>query len=264
MPFQTLGKVTLYFRESGVPRTPRVVFLNSLGTDCRIWDDLAEALNGRYHLLQYDQRGQGLSDAPQGPYSIGDHADDLLSLLSLIQWGPTVLCGLSIGGMIAIEACSRRPEQVRGLVLSDTSDVIGTRAFWEARMQAVREGGLEAIAEPVMKRWFGTSFFDEHPYDAEGWANLLNRAPVEGYLGSCAALRDGDLSDRLGRISVPTYCVCGSEDTSTTPAEVRSLSERIRGSAFVEVDEAGHLVPLERPHEFAFVLNEFMEERLES
>ena len=263
MPFQTLGKVTLYFRESGVPRTPRVVFLNSLGTDCRIWDDLAEALNGVTTCCNTISAGKGCPTHPKDRIPSG--ITRMTFELALVD---------SMGPDRAVRPLDRRNDRDRGVLASAGA---GSRARALGHLGRDRHPcllgspyaggagrGFGAIAEPVMKRWFGTSFFDEHPYDAEGWANLLNRAPVEGYLGSCAALRDGDLSDRLGRISVPTYCVCGSEDTSTTPAEVRSLSERIRGSAFVEVDEAGHLVPLERPHEFAFVLNEFMEERLES
>ena len=247
---------------TGPDHAPQIVLLNSLGTDCRIWDDVAYALRGRYRVLRYDQRGQGLSDAPPGPYSIRDHAEDLQHILAGLRWGPTVLCGLSIGGMIALDFCDRCPVPVRGLVLADTADVIGPPAIWDERIKRVRAEGLGPIAPSVMQRWFGTSFRQERPDEVCGWANLLRRAPLEGYLGSCAALRDGDLRSTLARIEVPTLCVCGSEDASTTPAEVRSLARRIPGAEYIEVEGAGHMVPVERPEEFADMLVRFMEERL--
>ncbi len=262
MPFAELAGLTMHYRAARPAGAPRVVFLNSLGTDCRIWDAVSFALGDRICSLRYDERGQGLTDSPQGPYSMSEHADDLLALLDHLAWGPTVLCGLSIGGMIAMEACRRRPGTVQGMVLSDTSDVIGPTEFWDGRMREVRERGLAAIAGPVMERWFGASFRSDRPVEARGWANLLARAPIEGYLGSCAALRDADLGEHLAELRVPAVCVCGSEDASTTPSSVRSLASRLPDAEYVEIHGAGHLVPVERPVAFADIIKRFLEERL--
>lgn len=262
MPFDQVGGLTLHYRVSGPRGAVRVAFINSLGTDCRIWDDLADATAGQVRCLRYDQRGQGLSDSPPGPYSVGDHADDLLGLLERLEWGPSVLCGLSIGGMIAMEACLRRPRAVRGLVLSDTCPKIGDTSFWDGRIAQIRRQGVEPIAESVMERWFGASFHRERSVTAAGWANLLKRTPVEGYLGSCSALREADLTDAVPRISAPALCVCGSEDASTTPAEVRALARLLPQAEYAEVEGAGHLVPVERPGQFAGLLNGFLEQQL--
>ena len=262
MPFADLPDLTVHYRVAGPAGAPRVVFLNSLGTDCRIWDDLMSAVGGRIRSLRYDERGQGLTDSPLGPYTIAGHADDLLALLAHLGWGATVLCGLSIGGMIAMEACKRRPGAVVGLLLSDTSDQIGPTEFWDGRMRQVREGGLLAIAGEVMQRWFGASFLAERPAEARGWANLLARSPVDGYLGSCAALRDADLSRSLADMRVPALCVCGSEDESTPPSSVRSLAARLPDAEYVEIPGAGHLAPVERPAEFGGIIEGFLEKRL--
>ena len=262
MPFSEIAGLTMHYRTAGPSAAPRVVFLNSLGTDCRIWNDVASLVTGRLHWLVYDERGQGLTDSPPGPYSIADHADDLLALLDHLAWGPTVLCGLSIGGMIAMEACARSPEAVTGLVLSDTADIIGPREFWDRRIAQVRDRGLSAIAGSVMDRWFGSAFRNKRAVEARGWANLLAQSPVQGYLGSCCALRDADLSGSLAGIKVPVLCVCGSEDSSTPPSSVRSLATRLADAEYVEIEGAGHLVPVEKASEFAAVLNRFLEERL--
>ncbi len=264
MPFADLAGLAAHYRVDGREGLPSLVLLNSLGTDCRIWDDLASALRGRFRFLRYDQRGQGLTDSPAGPYSIRQHAGDLLALLDRVDWGPTVLCGLSIGGMIAMDACRQRPEAVRGLALADTCDVIGPRAIWDERMRQVRASGLGSLAGRVTERWFGTTFRQSRPTAARGWANLLARAPVEGYLGSCAALRDADLRDAVPGLGVPTVCICGSEDAATPPAEVRDLASRLPDAAYAEIERAGHLAPVERPGRFAEILVPFLEDRLGS
>ena len=248
----------MYYRTAGPKDAPRVVFLNSLGTDCRIWDDLVIELDGQVRSLRYDERGQGLTESPDGPYTIEEHADDLAALLDQLSWGPTVLCGLSIGGMIAMSVAVRRPDLVQGLVLADTAALIGRSEFWDARIGQVSDGGLRTIATGVMERWFGASYLRDQPVAVRGWTTLLARAPVTGYLGSCAALRDADLSGVLSEIEVPAVCVCGSEDQSTPPSAVRSLAQRLPDASYVEIPGAGHLTPVESPAEFGRIVLQFL------
>ena len=158
-----------------------------------------------------------------------------------------------------MEAAARRPALVQGLVLADTADVIGPREFWDDRVRQVSEGGLEAIAEAVMERWFGGSYLRDQPVAVRGWTTLLARAPVAGYLGSCAALRNADLSGLLGDIEIPAVCICGSEDLSTPPSAVRSLAQRLPDATYVEIPGAGHLTAVERPAEFGKIVSRFLE-----
>ncbi len=239
----------MYYRAAGPPDAHRVVFLNSLGTDCRIWDDLILELGGRIRSLRYDERGQGLTQSPDGPYTIMDHADDLAGLLDSLRWGPAILCGLSIGGMIAMAAAVRRPDLVQGLVLADTADLIGPREFWDTRISQVRAEGLEPLAATVMERWFGSSYRRDQPVAVRGWTALLARAPVNGYLGSCAARRQprrpagqyqvpGSLHLRVGRPVDANLCgqelgraVAGCNvprDSGRRPPRTRRAPGRVR------------------------------------
>ena len=262
MPFADLGGLTATYRIDGPNHAPALVLLNSLGTDYRIWDGVVSAMGGRFRTLRYDARGQGLTDSPPGPYRMADHSGDLLRLLDGLDWGPTALCGLSIGGMIAMDACLRRPAAVTGLVLADTAAAIGPREFWDDRMRLALEEGMSSIAGPAMLRWFGTAFRRERPTDVRGWSNLLARAPIPGYLGSCAALRDCDLTESVAEIDVPAACLCGSEDVATPPSAVRALASRLPDASYSEIKGAGHLTPVEQPQEFARIVTQFMEERL--
>ncbi len=259
MRFAHANDVVLSYRLSGPDEAPALVFSNSLGTDYRIWDGVVDQLNGQFRTICYDQRGHGLSSVPLAPYSIADHAADLAGLLDGLGVGSAIICGLSIGGMIAQQLAADRPDLVRALILSDTAHVIGPRDIWDTRIKQVREGGLAPLAGSVLERWFGTTYRRDQQGQLAGWANMLSRVPPEGYVGSCAALRDADLTRSTEKLRVATMCICGSEDGPTPPDLVRSLAALIPDSSFEMIEGAGHLPCVENPSRFASLIIDFVE-----
>ena len=146
MPFASIGGVTLHHRYTGAKGTARpIIFINSLGTDFRIWDEVVAKLTGEMPMLVYDKRGHGLSDIGGGVRSIDDHADDLSALIDHFGFDRVVLYGLSVGGMVAQRLYARRPGIVEALILSDTAHKIGTAESWNARIATVGRDGIEAI-----------------------------------------------------------------------------------------------------------------------
>ncbi|HYD08140.1 MAG TPA: 3-oxoadipate enol-lactonase, partial [Reyranella sp.] len=211
-------------------------------------------------LLRYDLRGHGLSDAPAGSYSIADHVDDLAALLDARGIRDALVVGLSIGGMVAQAIAARRADLVRALILSDTAPRIGTAALWSARMDAIRKGGIASIAYAILERWFPPAYRERHPDDFAGYRNMLTRMPAEGYIGTCATLRDTDLSETTRTLRQPTLCLAGAEDTSTPPASVKAMSALIPGATFEIVADAGHLPCIERPDFIAARITAFAKE----
>lgn len=250
----------LHYRRKGPEDAPLVVFANSLGTDLRIWDGVIERLGGRIQSLCYDMRGHGLSDAPPAPYTLDDHIDDLAGLLENLHIERPMLCGISVGGMVALGLAARRPDLVRGLVLSDTAHKIGSDALWNERIDQIRQHGIESMADAILERWFSTAYFQAEPEAVAGWRNMLVRTPVEGYIGTCAALRDADLTAAAEHLKLPVRCLCGSEDGATPPDLVRSMSALIAGSRFQLVAGAGHLPCIEAPEPFAALIDTFIAE----
>lgn len=261
MPFAARQNLVFRYVVSGTGESPPIVLLNSLGADCRIWEEVAAELASRRKVLRYDLRGQGLSDSPPGPYAVADHAADLLHLLGHLGWGAAFLCGLSIGGMVAMEAAAQAPGRALGLILANTSTSIGSRGFWKTRIRQIQGHGTGPLQEAILTRWFGASYRRSQAAAARGWGNLLGQASASGYLGSCAALRDADLGLVAEGLGVPTLCIGGSEDQATPPAQVRALAARIPGAEYAEIQGAGHLAPVERPLEFAQLVAGFMEAR---
>ncbi|MBB3950241.1 3-oxoadipate enol-lactonase [Aureimonas jatrophae] len=252
MTFARVEQRLVHYRIKGAG--PRVAFLNSLGTDMRIWDAVVERLADRFECLLADMRGHGLSDAPAGPYAISGLADDTLGLLDHLGWGRVHLVGLSVGGLVAQEIAARAPARVAALALLDTAARIGEPAMWNERIAAVEAGGTAAIADGVIRRWFSAGYLSREPDAAAGWRNMLARTPSAGYAATCAAIRDADLTERLAAIRAPTLVLVGDEDQSTPPDLVRATADRIAASRFEVVAGAGHLPPAEQPAETARLL----------
>ncbi len=258
--FTRTGEIVLHYADEGPRDAPVLVFANSLGTDFRTWDEIVRRFSDRFRVIRYDKRGHGLSGAPPAPYRMDDHVDDLIGLLDHLAADRIILCGLSVGGLIAQGLVARQPERVRGLVLSDTAARIGTTEMWNTRIEAVQKGGIEGLAEAILERWFSAAFRAGRPAELAGWRNMLVRTPVEGYLGTSMAIRDADLTDQAASIGVPTLCLCGAEDGATPPDLVRATAELIPGAAFRIIDGAGHLPCIEYPDVQAGLMMAFFEE----
>jgi 3-oxoadipate enol-lactonase len=240
------GGVTC-FADEGPRNAPAVVLINSLGTDYRIWDDVARSLTGRYRVVRSDKRGHGLSEIRTGPATMADFAADLAALLDRLQIARAHVVGVSIGGLIAQELYRVRQDLVASLILSDTAHRIGTLESWNARISKVEVGGIEAIADGIMQVWFSRSYQAKCLEAVAGWRAMLTRTPLDGYLMACRAIRDADLTEHAKKIKVPTLCVVGDEDGSTPVALVRELSSLVPGARFDVVVGAGHLPCIEKP-----------------
>jgi 3-oxoadipate enol-lactonase len=247
MPFGLYNHQVLHFRDENPDKDRTFVFVNALGTDLTIWDDVVADYAGAFRILRYDLRGQGLSDAPPAPYSIDYHVADLAALLEAHEIHDAIVVGMSVGGMIALALADAHPELVRLLVLCDTAHKIGTPEMWSARIEAVRANGLGSIADAVLERWLSAEFRQAHAVDLAGYRNMLTRNPAEGYIGTCATLRDTNLTATALRLTQPTLCLVGEADGATPPALVQSLSALIPNAGFNTIPNAGHLPCIEQP-----------------
>jgi 3-oxoadipate enol-lactonase len=258
MQIADLGDVRLHYRIDGDPSGPPLVFANSLGTDLRLWDAVLPHLPAGLRIIRYDKRGHGLSSAPPAPYSMGALVHDAERLLDLLAVRDAVFVGLSIGGMIAQGLAVKRLDQIRALVLSNTGAKIGTVEMWEQRIATLNAGGIDALADPVMERWFSRAFRDTP--DLEAWRNMLIRQPLDGYAGCSAAISGTDFYTPTSGLRLPTLGIAGSEDGSTPPDLVRETAQLVPGSRFKLIRGAGHLPCVEKPAEYAAILTEFLKE----
>ena len=250
--------IVLHVEDRGPRDAPTLVFINSVGTDFRIWDVVVPQFP-EYRTLRYDKRGHGLSGS-EGGDSIDAHAADLAALLDASGIRRATVIGLSIGGMIALGLTRLRPDLVGRLILCDTAHRIGTAEAWQARIAAVEAGGVASIAEATMERWFSADFRARQPGLVAVARNMLSRSPAHGYIRACAALRDGDLTAAARAVAVPTLCLCGTADIATTPELVRSLAALIPGARYQDIPGAAHIPCIEAPELLAGLIRGFIEE----
>ena len=258
MKIADLDGLCLHYRDDGDAEGAAIVFANSLGTDLRLWDEVVTRLPRGLRIIRYDKRGHGLSDCPPGPYTMEDLVGDAEALLDRLSLREVAFVGLSIGGMIAQGLAARRPDLVRALVISNTAARIGTPEMWRERIDAVRSGGIEALADGILERWFSPGF--RATDELVAWRNMLVRQPAEGYAGCCAAISGADLTEGTRGLTLPTLAVAGSTDGSTPPDLVKATADLIPGSEFHLIDDVGHLPCVEKPMEYAEVLTGFLTE----
>ena len=254
-----VGDATLHVDVALKKGRPNIAFINSLGSDLRIWDAVIDALaRADVGWLRFDLRGHGLSDLGTPPKLIADHAEDLFAIMKAVGLERATICGVSVGGAIALALADAHPECVEKLVLCCTGAKIGTDESWNQRIAAIERGGLGAVAESVLQRWF-----PPHDYAKGGGVlalcrNMLARTASDGYIATCVTLRDSDLSAAARRVKAPTLVVAGEFDGSTLPEFVKTLAELIPGAKFKVIAGAAHLPSVQQPEALTREIFEFI------
>jgi 3-oxoadipate enol-lactonase len=243
-------------------KAPRhtVVLSHALGCDLDMWDELANTLAADCRVISYDHRGHGSSDAPAGPYAMADLADDAARLLRELDSGPVVWIGLSMGGMVGQEVALRHPSLVAALVLANSTSGYpqAARAMWQERIAAVTAGGVEAIADAVMGRYFHDGFRAEHPATVARFRRRLVSTDAAGYVACCAAVAGVDTGSRLAQVAVPTLAIAGELDAGTPLPMSEAIASAVQQGRLEVIPGASHLSATEQPERFLAIVRQFL------
>ena len=214
MPFVPTTSGNIYYRLDGAEGKPVVVLSHSLGLDHGMWDAQAEGLAPHFRVLRFDTRGHGASSVAPGDYTIEQLGLDVLALVDALGIQQFAYCGLSLGGMVGLWLAVHAADRLTHLVLANTTARVSDPSAMEARRRAVLDGGMAAIADTVLARFFTSRSLEQNPPRvASARRTLLSTSPV-GYAGCCAAVRDMDQRADLGRIATPTLVIAGNLDVS--------------------------------------------------
>ena len=249
MPFVTRDGARLWWRADGDAAKPALLLGNSLGTDTSLWDPVLPQLIERFHVIRFDMRGHGASEAPAGDYTIEALARDALAVADAAGAATFAFAGISIGGMIGQWLGAHASGRIDKLVLSNTSPKLPSDV-WTARIAAVRNGGTKSIAEAVLARWFTEDFLARNRPRVATARSVLSNVSADGYVGCCAAIRDMDLTALGAKMRVPTLVITGSFDQATPKAHGEALAGAIAGAQLVEL-AAAHIPVIESPGAFA-------------
>jgi len=256
----TVNGIETYYEIHGREGAPWLVFSHSLACSVRMWDGEIAKHKDRYRVLVYDTRGHGSSAAPKGPYTLEMLADDLHELLKKLAIRKAHFCGLSMGGMIGQTFALKYPGIFDTLTLADTTSSYPPDAapMWQERIRIAESKGMAPLVQPTLERWFTQAFRKSQPDKVQRVAALIEKTPVPGYVGCCAAIPKINVTARLKEIKTPALVICGADDPATPPAMARVIQENLPGARLAVIPQAAHLANVEQPEAFNRALGDFL------
>jgi 3-oxoadipate enol-lactonase len=230
-------------------RGPWVLLSHGLATDLSMWDALADALQDRYRVLRYDARGHGGSAAPDGDYTLDQLVADAAGILDALAVPQAHFAGLSMGGMVGLGLLLDHRPRIKSAVIADsrhTTTPDFTKA-WLDRAEAVRKSGIAAVVASTVERWSSAGLGQRDPAAVVRMERMIRNTSAAGYRGCAAALARLNYGHRLGEIDTPTLVLCGTEDHGAPADNTRQMHAMIKGSRFLEIEQAGHISNIEKP-----------------
>ncbi|HEV7894022.1 MAG TPA: alpha/beta fold hydrolase [Pyrinomonadaceae bacterium] len=242
---------------------PAVVFLHGFPFDRSMWSGQVERLSASFRVIAPDLRGHGETTVTREPASMEEMAEDVVSLLDELNVPRAVICGLSMGGYVALALYRAFTARVRALVLADTrakADTEEARRTREENAQRALAEGIGPIVDSMLPKLLSERTRGGEPETVARVRRMMLGLNPEG---AAAALRGmalrRDQTDLLPKIDVPVLFLVGSEDIITPPAEAEAMHALVNGSRLQVIEGAGHVSNVERPDEFDRVLAEFLE-----
>ncbi len=240
-----------------------VAFLNGVMMTGQSWVLQTSLFRRRYRCLLHDFRGQLLSDKPEEPWALEDHAEDLRALLDHLEIERCHVVGTSYGGEVGMIFALRWPERVRTLsVISSVSEVSPELDRAVTNWAETALAAPETLYRVALPHNFSPRFVEANPAVTRQGEERLAACPPEffpSFARLVDAFRDLDITAELHRITCPTLVLVGENDALKPPEHSRRIAERIPGAEFLLVPEAGHAVILEQPEEVNTALLGFLE-----
>lgn len=259
----TINDITISYNDYGTGIMP-VIFLHGFPFDKTSWQPQMESLKKTHRVIAYDIRGFGKSTAGKSTPSIQLFADDLIQLMDGLSINKAIVCGLSMGGYILLNAISRYPNRFEAIVLCDTQCIADSEETKEKRNQTIvqiKANGLNGFAEGFIKNIFCQQSIETKKELVENINKIILSNSSDIIIETLGALTQRDSTcDTLNEISVPTLILCGKEDVVTVPKESEFLQDNIENSTLYIIDNAGHLSNLEQSSEFNQHLTNFISE----
>lgn len=239
---------------------PFVVFGHALGADRTMWESTIAALRDKYRTVTIDWRGHGKTSATPPPYDMDTLALDLLKLTKLVIPQDFVFVGCSMSGMLGQMLGINHGHMLRGLVLCSTTSRVPpeTAPVWQERIDTARQQGMEALVEGTVERWFTEETRNAGSPAIDQVRAMIRNTSVDGYVGWCEAIRNFEVTGLLGLIERPTLVVHGRQDPAMPVEAAQTLAQGC-GARLEIIDNASHMLPMERPDAFNKLLREFLD-----
>jgi 3-oxoadipate enol-lactonase len=264
MPRLRLNGTELYYEDSS-GEGPTILFCHGLLWDVSMFAPQIAALKSRYRCVAYDHRGQGRSaESDRRAIDMDTLFADAVALIEALDLQPVHVCGLSMGGFVAMRLAARRPDLVRSLLLLDTSaDPEPPQSAFRYRLLNgfTRCFGAGFLGDATMPFMFGRSTVTDPARGAEfhAWRRHLRSNRPSLWRAVNGVIERKSVYHELSRITAPTLVVVGEEDTVTVPAKAERIVAAIAGARLVRIPHAGHITTLEQPQAVTQAICSFLD-----
>ncbi len=239
-----------------------IIFLHGFPFDKTMWAGQLEFLKSGYRAIACDIRGFGASHDEASYLTINLFADDLIVFMSKLNIDKAIICGLSMGGFIALNAQKRFPDRFEALILCDTQCIADTPEVKAKRYKTIddiKANGVTEFNEGFIKSVFHKdSLTDKKEIVEKVRGVVFSNSQHIITMGLTALAERSETCSTLDEIDIPTLIICGKEDVVTPLAQSESMHKNIEGSILQIIDDAGHVSNLEQPFEFNKHLYDFL------
>ena len=254
----------IYYVDLGDHSGPAIVLIHGFPFSHEMWNPQIEFLKNHFRVIACDVRGHGKSELGDGQYTLELFVDDLIALLDHLRLEKVVLCGLSMGGYIALRAIERNPERFRALILCDTTsnaDSNEAKLRRAASIKTVKRTGVVPYAQEFLKAVLTQQTIQNKLDLVSAVRSMIESNSSVGICGTLLALAGRtETTPSLPKIHVPTLILVGEHDKITPPELSEKMNALIPNSNLQIVPNAAHLSNLENPEEFNGHLLNFLSE----
>lgn len=240
-----------------------IIFIHGFPLNKSMWNEQLNRFGNQYRTIAYDVRGHGESSISDGQYNLDLYVEDLVALISHLELEQPIVCGLSMGGYIALRTLERYPGLFAAVILCDTQSAADDNKRKEKRFKTIKkikEEGVRGFCEEFSTSLVSEETYSEHPEKVQRIRDMICSNSAVGICGTLSALASRpDLSDMLSDIKIPTLLLFGEEDRITPPETGMVMQRQIPGSKFYLIPEAAHLPNIENTGEFNKRLSLFLD-----
>jgi 3-oxoadipate enol-lactonase len=258
----SVNDIMVLYNDEGPKDSTVIIFIHGFPLNKSMWDKQLEVLKTDYRVIAYDVRGHGFTDIGKLDFSIELFVEDLIALMDTLKIASATICGLSMGGYIALNAIEKYPERFDALILSDTqctADSAEQKAKRLITIETIKTNGLENFADESIKNLFAPESFTFKKAERGLVKEMILHTSEQSLSNTLQALANRkETCESLGKIKVPTLILVGDQDKITPLSASQFMESKINGSILQIIDRAGHISNMEKPIEFNSQIKNFM------
>jgi len=257
MPKQKVKDIEMYYEITG--EGDPLLLIHGLGSSTRDWEEQIPVFSEKFQVITIDLRGHGKTDKPKGPYSIKLFAEDIVELLNKLEIKRVNVLGISLGGGVAFQFAVDYPDLVKSLIIVNSTSEVLMDSFKQKRefikrLFIIKLVGMKKMGQVLAPRLFiKPEQEDKRLKLIERWAENDKKA----YLAALKTLKGWSVRENLATILCPTLVIGSDEDYSPSSVK-KEFTSLIPNAKFIEIEDARHAVPIEKPEEFNKIIMEFL------